>query len=107
MTDVPEVITRYLAASDRKDNEALVACFTDDAIVLDEGQTFRGRDEIRGWREELASKYTYTAEMTGSTVSGPDEYQAHMHLVGDFPGGVVDLTYAFTLRGDRIASLAI
>ena len=35
---LPTVISDYLAASDRGDLDALVACFTDDAVVLDEDQ---------------------------------------------------------------------
>ena len=39
---LPPVISDYLAASERGDLDALVACFADDAVVLDEDQEWRG-----------------------------------------------------------------
>lgn len=41
-TAVPEVVTRYFEADARRDIDALVALFTDDAVVIDEGKTRRG-----------------------------------------------------------------
>jgi hypothetical protein len=42
---------------------------------------------------------------------GPAEvgetYLVGTHLEGDFPGGAVDLSYRFTLRGGQIARLEI
>ena len=35
---LPTVISDYLAASEHGDLDALVACFTDDKVVLDEDQ---------------------------------------------------------------------
>ena len=47
---LPTVISDYLAASDRGDLDALVACFTDDAVVLDEDQEWRGQAGIRQFK---------------------------------------------------------
>ena len=35
---LPTIISEYMAASDRRDVDAVVACFTDDAVVVDEDQ---------------------------------------------------------------------
>jgi hypothetical protein len=107
MTDVPEVILRYIEAAASDDLDTLTACFTVDGKAVDEGETYEGRDAIRGWREAVRSKYTYTAEVTGTRALGDDRHGVDVHVVGDFPGGVVDLTYAFTLRGDLIAALEV
>jgi ketosteroid isomerase-like protein len=103
----PEVVTRYLKAADDKDPEALAACFTPDGTVVDEDHTYTGRDEIIGWRESTSSKWTYTTAVTGSESVGDGEYRVFTHLEGDFPGGVADLAYAFTIRGNLIAALHI
>ena len=57
---IPEasVITRYFEADARRDIEAIVALFTDEAVVVDEGQTYHGTAEIRGWQEGAASTGT-------------------------------------------------
>jgi ketosteroid isomerase-like protein len=55
---IPEasVITRYFEADARRDIEAIVALFTDEAVVVDEGQTYHGTAEIRGWQKGAASR---------------------------------------------------
>ena len=108
---LPTVISDYLAASDRGDLDALVACFTDDAVVLDEDQEWRGQAALRQWREKVANAYEYTVEVRGATkqgsVDGVQRHDVHAHLEGDFPGGTVDLTFRFGLRDDHIATLQI
>jgi uncharacterized protein (TIGR02246 family) len=47
----PGVITRYFSTQAARNWDAMVALFTDDAVVVDEGQTRRGSSEIRAWRE--------------------------------------------------------
>ena len=71
--------------------------------MTDEGRTYRGRAEIIGWRESVASQWTFTTTVTSSEPISDDEYRVTAHVVGDFPGGVVDLTYRFALhrRPDR------
>jgi ketosteroid isomerase-like protein len=108
---LPTVISDYLAASERGDLDALVACFSDDAVVLDEDQEWRGQTGIRQWREKVANAYEYTLEVRGvatqGSVDGVQRHDVHTHLEGDFPGGTADLTFRFGLRGDRIATLQI
>jgi SnoaL-like domain len=108
MTDTtPDVVTRYLRAADAKDPQACADCFTKTGTVLDEGVTYRGRDDIKSWRETTLGKWTYTTEVTGSIPITPDEHQVTVHVAGDFPGGQADLTYSFTLQDDLIAALKI
>jgi ketosteroid isomerase-like protein len=103
----PDVITRYVAAQAARDFDTLVAFFADDAVVIDEGQTRRGTTEIRAWRENVASVYEYTTELSGVEDEGDGKYVARVHLAGNFPGGTVDLRYHFTVEGNRIGRLEI
>ena len=108
---LPPVISGYLAASDRGDAEAIVRCFAEDAVVVDEGQEWRGTAAIRRWRETVATAYDYTVQVTGAEavgeVDGVDRHDVYLHLEGNFPGGEVDLTDRFALRNGRIARLEI
>ena len=108
---LPTVISDYLVASDRGDLDAVVACFTDDAVVFDEDQEWRGQTGIRQWRVKVANAYEYTVEVLGAVEQGPVggvvRHEVHTHLEGNFPGGTVDLTYRFGLRDERIVSLRI
>ena len=73
---IPEtsVITRYFAADARRDIDALVALFTKEAVVVDEGQTYHGTSEIRSWQDGAASRYQYTTEVIGSERIGEESY---------------------------------
>jgi hypothetical protein len=108
MTDTtPVAVTRYLAAADAKDPAAVADCFTQTGTVTDEGVTYRGREEIAGWREKTIGQWTYTTTVTGSQPISANEYQVSAHIAGDFPGGEADLAFRFTLAGDLIADLTI
>ena len=103
----PPIIRRYFLAADARDDESLAACFTPDGVVIDEDQKFVGHDEIRRWRREVAGKFTYTSELTGTEAGGNDEHRAFVHIEGNFPGGQADLTFRFALRDDLISALTI
>jgi hypothetical protein len=103
--ELPAPISAYYEA-DRNNKQGVGDCFTDDAVVIDEGNTYIGRVAIRKWKEASAKKYKYTAEPFAIGAKG-ERTIVTAHLVGDFPGSPLDLRYAFTLRGDKIASLEI
>jgi ketosteroid isomerase-like protein len=107
LTAGPEVVTRYFEADARRDVDAIVSCFTDDAVVVDERQTWGGTGEIRAWQEGPASKWEYTTEVTSVESTGGDRYRATGRLEGNFPGGTADLNWDFTVAGDLISRLEI
>lgn len=109
MTNVslPAQLESYFSAADKHDWVALAESFIEAGVVIDEGRTYIGRAEIVRWREEHATQYTYTSEVTAAQPVGATGYHLVEHLEGNFPGGVVDLHYQFTLSGDLIYSLTI
>jgi ketosteroid isomerase-like protein len=107
MSDAPQVITDYFDADARRDTTAIVALFTDDALVGDEGGTWRGTAEIRAWREGPVARYEYTTEVFDTDRTGDDEYVVTGRLEGNFPGGTANLKWRFLLAGDRIKHLHI
>ena len=104
---VPDVITRYFEADARRDIDGIVALFTDDAVVVDEGKTWRGPEQIRAWRKGPAARYQYTTELSGSEGAGPDRYVVTGRIDGNFPGGSANLKWRFTAVGDRITYLLV
>jgi hypothetical protein len=102
---LPKPIAAYFTA-DKGDAEAVGQCFTEDAVVKDEGHTYKGRAAIKKWKTDTSAKYEYTSEplaceeKDGQTV-------VTSHLVGNFPGSPVDLRHFFKLEGDKIAALEI
>src|SRR2546427_11342492 len=103
--NLPKPVAAYFTA-DKGDGEAVSRCFTEDAVVKDEGHTHKGRAAIKEWKTDASAKYEYTSEPfaceenDGKTV-------VTSHLVGNFPGSPVDLRFLFELEGDKIAALEI
>lgn len=103
--DLPQPVAAYFTA-DRSDSEAVAQCFTDNAVVKDEGRTFKGRAAIKQWKEDASAKYRYTSEP--SVCDRQDgKVVVTSRLTGNFPGSPVNLRYLFKLGGDKIESLEI
>ena len=103
---LPDAISAYFAADRKADAEAISHCFTVKAVVIDEGNTYTGRDAIRQWMANASTQYTYTVEPFSLAGEG-GRLVVTSHLVGNFPGSPVDLRYRFVLDGDKIAELEI
>jgi hypothetical protein len=101
------VIRRYFELDANRDIDSIVALFTDDAIVVDEGETRQGAAEIRAWQVGPASKYTYTTEVLDTLAVEADRLVVTGRLTGNFPGGSAKLTWDFTVAGGRISRLVI
>src|SRR6185503_8731234 len=102
---LPKPIAAYFTA-DKGDREAVSQCFTENAIVKDEGHTHKGQAAIKEWKTAASAKYQYTSEPFACEAKD-GKIGVTSHLVGDFPGSPVDLRYFFKLVGDKIASLEI
>ena len=103
---LPKPIAEYLAAVEEKNSNKLAECFAENAVVHDEGGTYRGRDAIKAWSEETQGKYKYTMDALDASVTG-DTVRLRTKITGSFPGSPVELDYLFMLANDKIASLKI
>jgi hypothetical protein len=103
---LPDTIKTFMTALDARETDRALATLTADATVTDEGHDYTGHDDIGSWIAAAAIEYTYTAEFTGATTTDT-MIDVGQHLEGDFPGGVADLHYRFTLAGALISRLVI
>lgn len=104
--ELPDVTAAYFSADKSGDAQAISECFAPDATVLDEGNTYAGREAIRQWMANASTQYSYTVEPVALRRDGARTIVTG-HLVGNFPGSPVDLRYVFVLRGTEIAELEI
>ncbi len=102
---LPKPVAEYFSA-DRRDASAVAECFTENAVVIDEKQTYSGRQAIRRWKQSASTRYRYTSKPFASETQGK-KIVVSSRLTGDFPGSPVDLRYVFELDGDKIALLEI
>ena len=104
---LPATIRGYLAAHAARDADAALRAFTPTAVVVDDGTTYRGTDEIRGFLARAGAEFAYTATLVATERTDDAHWVATNRLEGNFPGGVVDLRYRFAMDGDLIAELVI
>lgn len=104
--ELPPPIAAYFAADKKSDAQALAQCFAPAAIVIDEGNTYEGREAIRDWITHASTEYLYDVEPFALTEEA-GRIVVTSHLVGNFPGSPVDLRYRFIIDGDEIAQLEI
>jgi ketosteroid isomerase-like protein len=106
-SELPPTVATYLDAVPDADPAAVAALFTQDAIVTDDGHTYRGRPEIITWRTNIATTFTYTATPL-RTEQDCDTIVVIARINGDFPGSPVDLANRFTVDlSGQISSLTI
>ena len=103
----PAIIRQYLAAHAARDVDTASQAFRSDAVIVDQGRTFRGTDEVLEFLRHAGAEFSYTTELVDLAPVDDGHWVATNHLEGDFPGGVADLTYRFTIDGDRITELTI
>ena len=103
--DLPGPVAAYFAA-DEEGPEGVSRCFTEAAVVKDEGRTYRGRAAIRQWKEDASTRYQYTSEPVACEPRD-GAVVVNSRLTGTFPGSPVNLRFFFGLEGEKIASLEI
>lgn len=103
----PTIITAYFTAQAGNDIEALVSCFTDDAVITDDGKTVAGKEAIRVWKQEVDTAFEYSTDIVRTDPAGDGNYAVTAEISGNFPGSPVRLQYRFALSGELISELVI
>lgn len=104
---LPEMVKTYLTAHHDGEHAQALATFTTDAVVTDEGHDHVGREQIEAWLNGPASEFTYTTEFASATSIDGGHVDVLQRLEGNFPGGVADLHYRFSMTGALISRLVI
>ncbi|WP_027388455.1 hypothetical protein [Chryseobacterium gregarium] len=101
--NLPNIITALVKAQDHFSTQAYADCFTDTAIVFDEGKTHCRKTEIQN---RIAANREYQSVMK------PLDYNEKENILsaevsGTFPGSPAVLQYHFELNDRLIESLKI
>jgi hypothetical protein len=102
--NLPIVIADLVKAQNNFDSVAYSNCFSETALVFDEGKTYNGKIEIQQWIKKANKEF--------QPVMKPIEYSATEEILkaevsGNFPGSPVVLSYHFKLKDGLIQSLKI
>lgn len=104
--NLPKVIADLVKAQEEFDTEAFAGCFSDTAVVFDEGRTHQGRNEIKLWISKANQEYRTVMTPIGYTESGQTGI-LKAEVSGSFPGSPVTLDYHFSVSNGQIDSLKI
>jgi len=104
--NLPKTLKDLLAAQHDFDIEAYAACFSDNAVVYDEGHVHKGREAIRQWNELTNSKYHTRLEPIHFNVDG-NRVVLTTRVFGTFEGSPIVLNYNFEMIETKIHSLRI
>lgn len=102
--NLPNVIANLTKAQNNFDSVAYANCFSETAIVFDEGKNHNGKTEIQQWIKKANEEY--------QAIMKPLEYSETKEVLkaevsGNFPGSPIVLSYHFNLRNGLIESLKI
>lgn len=103
---LPDAVESYFRATNAFDRDAVLATFTRDARIDDEGRLVSGHDEIVAWFDGVVAAYRPRFRLTASTLE--DGWVVVSTAVsGTFPGGEVPRAHRFRISSARIAVLEI
>jgi len=102
--NLPKVIAKLTEAQNNFDSVAYAACFTETAVVFDEGKKHNGRKEIENWIDKANREYQSTMK--------PLDYNETENILsaetsGNFPGSPIVLNYHLQITDELIQSLKI
>jgi hypothetical protein len=104
--ELPPIIQKYVEASNQHNVKSILACFSDKAIVRDEGETLRGKDAIDSWIVKTIEKYKFKFKPVSLKEDDTSVIVA-IEVSGTFRGSPVTPDYHFAIENDKIFSLTI
>ncbi|SHL66177.1 hypothetical protein SAMN05444266_104314 [Chitinophaga jiangningensis] len=104
--NLPPAVSALVAAQNSFDSVTYANCFSETAVVYDEGKTHRGRKAIALWIKASNEKY--------QSVMKPLEYTGHgnsgvlsAECSGTFPGSPITLKFHFDIIDGQIQHLKV
>ncbi len=102
--NLPKVVEQLVKTQNEFDSTAYAQCFTDTALVFDEGKTHTGRKEIEQWIDKANKDYHATMK--------PVEYSEAEQILtaevsGNFAGSPIMMKYHYEFEDGLIQTLKI
>jgi hypothetical protein len=102
--NLPKAVADLVTSQNNFDSVAYANCFSETAVVFDEGKTHNGRKEIEHWIKKANEEYQ--AVMKPIAYSATEEI-LKAEVSGNFPGSPIVLSYHLKLEDGLINSLKI
>jgi len=104
--ELPQLVTKFVETQNTYDSKAYIQCFTETAIVHDDGKTHKGKEAIKAWIEDANERY--------KSVMKPINYEESAskgvltaEVSGTFPGSPIVLKFHLGLKDGLIDSINV
>lgn len=104
--NLPKIIEDLVVAQNNFDSVAYASCFSETAVVFDEGKMHNGRKEIERWIADANERYEATMKPV-SFEEKETESLLKAEASGKFSGSPIVLSYHLEIANDLIQSLKI
>ncbi|MDQ1163394.1 hypothetical protein QE422_003762 [Chryseobacterium sp. SORGH_AS 447] len=104
--NLPQVITDLVKAQDDFDSVAYANCFSETAVVFDEGKTHHGKKEIEHWISDANTRYQSVMKPLSYEENGTESI-LKAEVSGTFPGSPIVLSYHLQINNGAIQSLKV
>lgn len=104
--NLPKVVANLIKAQNDFDSTAYADCFSETAVVFDEGKTHNGRKEIEHWIADANERYKAVMKPVDFEEKGPESL-LRAEVSGAFPGSPILMTYHLQIADELIQSLKI
>ncbi|WP_312766492.1 nuclear transport factor 2 family protein [Epilithonimonas sp.] len=102
--NLPKVVEELIKTQNDFDSVAYAQCFTETAVVFDEGKTHIGRKEIEQWIDKANQDYRATMKPMEYSET---EQTLTTEVSGNFPGSPIILKYHYEFEDGLIQALKI
>ena len=104
--NLPKVVAELVKTQNNFDSVAYTNCFSETAVVFDEGKTHNGKKEIERWIANSNERYKATIKPVGFEEK-ENESLLKAETTGNFPGSPIVLSYHLEIVDELIQSLKV
>ena len=102
--NLPIILSDLVKYQNNFDSTGYANCFTETAVVFDEGKTYNGKREIENWIKKANEDYQVKMKPLEYSET---EQTLKAEISGIFPGSPAVLTYYCEFKNELIKSLKI
>ena len=102
--NLPSIVSELIKTQNSFDSEAYSNCFTDTAVVFDEGKTHTGKTAIKNWIDKANKEYQAVMKPIAYSET---EHTLKTEVSGTFPGSPILMTYQYEFKDGLIQYLKI
>ncbi len=104
--NLPKVVSDLVSTQNSLDSVAYANCFSETAVVYDEGKAHKGRKEITHWIADANTRYEATIQPVSFEEKGAESI-LKAKTSGKFEGSPIVLSYHLEIVGGLIQTLKI